>query len=82
MKKYFLIVLIGLISFLIGTSMVLAHPGKTDKNGGHYCRTNCAKWGLKKGEYHYHKKTSGKRLNLRDAVFLYPHAMIGNLLGD
>ncbi len=31
-----------------------AHPGKLDKNGGHYCRTNCAKWGLKDGEYHYH----------------------------
>ncbi|GGG13896.1 hypothetical protein GCM10010912_67890 [Paenibacillus albidus] len=31
-----------------------AHPGRTDSNGGHYCRTNCAKWGLENGEYHYH----------------------------
>ncbi len=31
-----------------------AHPGRTDSNGGHTCRTNCAKWGLKNGEYHYH----------------------------
>lgn len=31
-----------------------AHPGRTDANGGHYCRTNCAKWGLENGEYHYH----------------------------
>lgn len=34
--------------------MAEAHPGRTDGNGGHYCRTNCAKWGLENGEYHYH----------------------------
>ncbi|MCQ5364630.1 thermonuclease family protein [Anoxybacillus salavatliensis] len=38
------------------TSSVYAHPGKTDANGGHTCRTNCEKWGLKYGEYHYHDK--------------------------
>jgi hypothetical protein len=31
-----------------------AHPGRTDANGGHTCRTNCASWGLGYGEYHYH----------------------------
>ncbi len=31
-----------------------AHPGRTDSNGCHYCRTNCAKWGLSNGEYHCH----------------------------
>nr|WP_213586175.1 YHYH domain-containing protein [Paenibacillus sp. J2TS4] len=38
-----------------------AHPGRTDKNGGHTCRTNCKQWGLKDGEYHYHngKSSSG-----------------------
>lgn len=36
------------------TPSVDAHPGKLDKNGGHTCRTNGAKWGLKDGEYHYH----------------------------
>lgn len=35
-------------------SVVNAHPGRTDANGGHTCRTNCEKWGLKYGEYHYH----------------------------
>ncbi|WHY66764.1 GDSL-type esterase/lipase family protein [Neobacillus sp. SuZ13] len=30
-----------------------AHPGRTDSNGGHYCWTNCEKWGLSYGEYHY-----------------------------
>ncbi|WP_420849654.1 YHYH domain-containing protein [Peribacillus tepidiphilus] len=36
------------------TDMVNAHPGRTDGNGGHTCRTNCEKWGLDYGEYHYH----------------------------
>lgn len=32
-----------------------AHPGRTDGNGGHTCKTNCTeKWGLSYGEYHYH----------------------------
>lgn len=33
---------------------VSAHPGRTDAQGGHYCRTNCEKWGMKEGEYHFH----------------------------
>ena len=33
---------------------VVAHPGRTDANGCHTCRTNCAKWGLSQGEYHCH----------------------------
>lgn len=43
----------ALILLLVSTT-VSAHPGRTDSNGGHYCRTNCAKWGLQTGEYHYH----------------------------
>ncbi|WP_438347022.1 copper amine oxidase N-terminal domain-containing protein [Paenibacillus sp. FA6] len=39
---------------LLSSATVSAHPGRTDSSGGHYCRTNCAKWGLKTGEYHYH----------------------------
>jgi hypothetical protein len=31
-----------------------AHPGRTDANGGHTCRTNCELWGLGYGEYHSH----------------------------
>ncbi|OKP84346.1 competence protein [Paenibacillus helianthi] len=37
-----------------------AHPGRTDSNGGHYCRTNCAKWGLENGEYYYHNGGGSK----------------------
>lgn len=40
--------------FLLLPSVGNAHPGRTDSNGGHTCRTNCEKWGYSYGEYHYH----------------------------
>ena len=43
-----------LIFSLLFPFTVSAHPGRTDENGGHYCRTNCEKLGYKQGEYHYH----------------------------
>lgn len=42
------------VSLLLNASTVLAHPGRTDAYGGHTCWTNCTKWGLEYGEYHYH----------------------------
>jgi len=39
---------------IIGIVPVMAHPGKTDSKGCHYCRSNCASWGLRNGEYHCH----------------------------
>ncbi len=45
--------LICLCLLMIGTQS-FAHPGRTDSGGGHTCRTNCTKWGLSYGEYHYH----------------------------
>ncbi len=47
---------IAFIILLIVTvpSTIYAHPGRTDSNGGHTCRTNCSSWGLSTGEYHYH----------------------------
>jgi len=53
MKK---ITIILIAIALVIPSVTFAHPGRTDKRGGHYCRTNCAKWGLKTGQYHYHYK--------------------------
>jgi hypothetical protein len=54
--KYNLLI-IFLLSFLLllsASSVVDAHPGRTDANGGHTCRTNCESWGYGYGEYHYH----------------------------
>ena len=52
MKKILLFVLVVLL--WVG-SMAYAHPWRTDKKGCHTCKTNCAKWGLKYGQYHCHK---------------------------
>lgn len=48
------------IAFLFASLLFLtsesaqAHPGRTDDSGGHTCRTNCDRWGVGYGEYHYH----------------------------
>ncbi len=34
----------------------LAHPGKTDKYGGHKCYRGCEDWKLLYAEYHLHDK--------------------------
>lgn len=57
MKKQTKIILI-LITFI--PTIVFAHPGKTDANGCHYCRTNCAKWGPYNGQYHCHNGETGE----------------------
>ena len=44
------------IALLVAPISAYAHPGRTDANGGHTCRTNCEKWGLQYGDYHYHTK--------------------------
>lgn len=31
-----------------------AHPGRTASDGCHYCRTNCASWGVPAGQRHCH----------------------------
>lgn len=54
MKKLFVAFSIVSLTLSLLFSDALAHPGRTDSNGGHTCRTNCAKWGLNTGEYHYH----------------------------
>ena len=46
--------LVAVILILTNCSIVYAHPGRTDSRGCHYCRTNCARWGLSDGEYHCH----------------------------
>lgn len=62
MRKHLipLILVLTLIAAILPASAI-AHPGKTDANGGHTCRTNCGQWGLKDGEYHYHNKDGSIR---------------------
>jgi hypothetical protein len=48
------IIFFVLIVNLFFTVPVFAHPGRTDSYGCHTCRTNCAKWGLERDEYHCH----------------------------
>ncbi len=57
--KGLIIVMIVILSPLY----VEAHPGRTDSNGCHTCRTNCAKWGLSYGQYHCHGKTNSSNSN-------------------
>lgn len=53
MKK--ILTLFMLIALLSLGNISYAHPGGLDKNGGHYCKTNCTKYGLKNGQYHCHR---------------------------
>jgi micrococcal nuclease len=55
MRK-FLTIALSLVMLFGLVTPTFAHPGKLDKNGGHTCHTNCEKYGLKKGQYHYHKQ--------------------------
>lgn len=52
--KWYVSILLILILLTFVSPKIVAHPGRTDANGGHTCRTNCERWGLAYGEYHYH----------------------------
>lgn len=52
-------VLVGTAVLAAAVPAAFAHPGRTDASGCHTCRTNCANWGLKTGQYHCHN--SGRR---------------------
>ncbi|PHB85300.1 hypothetical protein COE94_13330 [Bacillus toyonensis] len=64
MKKNMKIVAMTIGLTIMGsTTAAYASPGGLDKNGGHHCWTNCGKFGLETGEYHYHnnwKQDNGK----------------------
>jgi hypothetical protein len=57
MRKYLIIFALSL--WLVPVFAIQAHP-RTDKYSCHTCRTNCAKWNLKPGQYHCHPKLAGK----------------------
>ncbi|MED4956389.1 copper amine oxidase N-terminal domain-containing protein [Paenibacillus macerans] len=54
MKKRIVVLSMAIMMVAASAAPAGAHPGRTDANGGHTCRTNCEKWGLEYGEYHYH----------------------------
>ncbi|MEK4853915.1 MBL fold metallo-hydrolase [Paenibacillus sp. FSL H7-0756] len=60
MKKRIALSMIMSVLLILLPVIANAHPGRTDSSGGHTCRTNCAKWGLKNGEYHYHNGGGSK----------------------
>lgn len=76
MKKNFLFIFVVCFMFLFIPSKVLAHPGRTDSNGGHTCKTNCSKWGLSDGEYHYH--SGNTYTNSKGQIFNSDGTMINN----
>ena len=55
--KVFIFALFSAVFLLCSIETVFAHPGRTDSNGGHYCRTNCPSWNLSYDEYHFHDST-------------------------
>lgn len=54
MRKLLAFAAFALLLVLPTSVSIQAHPGRTDSNGCHTCRTNCEKWGLAYGEYHCH----------------------------
>ena len=54
MRKLLAFTTFALLLVLPTSASIQAHPGRTDSNGCHTCRTNCEKWGLAYGEYHCH----------------------------
>ena len=52
MRIAFLALVMGLTA-----SSAFAHPGGTASDGCHYCRTNCAQWGVATGQRHCHGQT-------------------------
>ncbi len=65
MRKVVRCLFLGALIFVIPILLVSAHPGRTDSNGCHTCRTNCAKWGLSNGQYHCHNGGSTPSSNSR-----------------
>ncbi|GIP53009.1 copper amine oxidase N-terminal domain-containing protein [Paenibacillus vini] len=64
MRKIWVSGSLALLLIFSSMSVISAHPGRTDSKGGHTCKTNCTKWGLEYGEYHYH---NGKGSSSKDS---------------
>lgn len=49
-----LFVVVMLYGALVGTTLAGAHPGGTDDEGCHACRSSCGEWNLEEDERHCH----------------------------
>lgn len=71
-----------ILSFLLFfPAVVMAHPGRTDSKNGHYCYTDCASYGLKSGEYHYHDASGNPVFTWDNNTGLYSRSMADRLSG-
>lgn len=48
------VTILGCIASIIFGQSILAHPGNTSSDGGHYCWTRCEYWGEVYGQRHFH----------------------------
>jgi hypothetical protein len=48
--------ILAALLFVLSVSPCIAHPGKTDRQGGHKCYKECEEWKLYYMEYHLHDK--------------------------
>lgn len=61
-------IIIFVTVLIIFTQNIFAHPGNTDSDGCHTCRTNCEKWGLNYDEYHCHNAKGANPVNQSKSV--------------
>ena len=59
-KTSIILLITAFIFNLLFTDISFAHPGNTARDGCHYCRTNCSKWGVPWYKRHCHRKTKKK----------------------
>ena len=62
MKKLMLFAVAAMLGF---SSIVIASPGRLDRNGCHRCTANCARYGLRDGEFHCHTRSIDRGRNTR-----------------
>lgn len=66
--------ILGILILFLTPSFLSAHPGRTASDGCHYCRTNCDKWDVPKGERHCHgnriEEIRAKKIKSEDGTLL------------
>ena len=64
-----LVLILGMALLLaFATPSIVAHPGRTASDGCHYCRTNCARWGVPLNQRHCHGGSAAPTQTSRPAT--------------